>query len=189
MFQDNAAEFSAAVDSTDHPLYDRLLEALQRIHSDLFFEFSSNTEPRELIITADGKQELFTLVERIVSSAPPVPGWKIISLKPKIGFPTLTRWEEITIRIADVFFEPLERKGSNDLGLRFYVANLRVEDCDDAHNAILRAIDHGLGERVFAEAVKYTEIIPLSDNEIMDDLIPLVDLDKYIIWRSRGLSE
>lgn len=189
LFQKHAAEFSTAVDSADHPLYGLLLEALQQIHPDLYLEYSISTEPSELILTADGKRTLFPLVEQIVSSAPPVPDWRIIPLKPKIGFPTHTRWQGITIRIADVVFEPLEREGSEDLGLCLYISDLRPEDREDAHNAILQAIDHGLGEREFAEAVQYTEALPLPENASMDDFIPLLDLEKFITWRNGRFSK
>ena len=113
VFQEHEGEL-AAVSSADHPVYDRILDQLQQINPKLYFEFSSNTGELELIITADGNRSLFELVESIVAAAPKIPGWSVHALKPKLGFPITTRWEGITITIADTVFEPLERHGSQD---------------------------------------------------------------------------
>ncbi len=82
-------------------------------------------------------------------------------------------------------FEPLEREGSNDLGLRMYVPGLAAEHVDDAHNALLRALDHGLGEREFAEAVQYTEVLPLPKGASAEEYFPLTKLGDYVA-RSRA---
>ena len=87
------------------------------------------------------------------------------------------------VTIADGVFDPLERDGSDDLGLRMYVPGLADDSVDDAHNALLRALDHALGEREFAESVQFTEVVPLPDGVSANDFIPLADLEKYIEWR------
>ena len=182
MFQELSNEL-AAIPSADHPVYDSILERLQRIHPELYFEFSSGDESSELVLTAEGDQSLFALVDSIVAQAPEVPGWTIVSLKPKLGFPVSTRWEGTSVTIADVVFDPLEREGSDDLGLRMYVPGLADDSVDDAHNALLRALDHALGEREFAESVQFTEVARLPDGVSANDFIPLVDLEKYVEWR------
>jgi hypothetical protein len=177
------------INSADHLLYDELLEQLQKINSGLYFEFSLNPEGCELIITADGDRSLFSLVEYIVSAAPNISGWTIFSLKPKIGFPVTTRWENVNVAIKDVVFEPLEREGSGDLGLRIYVPGISGEETEDIHNAILRALDHGLGERKFADSIQYTEVLPLPPNFSCDDFIPITDIERYIAWRNNIINE
>jgi hypothetical protein len=122
-------------------------------------------------------------VYAIVAAAPEIPGWTILSLKPKLGFPVTARWEDLTITVANVVFNPLDIKGSDDFGLLIYVPGIRHSDTEKAHNALLRAIDHGLGERRFAQAVQYTEVHPLPDDASADDFIPLAHLEKYIEWR------
>lgn len=188
MFRKHASDLASA-DGPHDQVYDRLLAKLQEIAPGLYLEFSAEPRECELIITADGDRSLFPLVHTIVSEAPYIPGWKIIALKPKLGFPVTSQWEDVTIRIADVVFDPLERKGSNDLGLRIYVPGLRPEYAQDAHNAILRAVDHGLGERGFAEAVQYTEVLSLPAGASKDDFIPLVKLEQYIQWRKKKMKE
>jgi hypothetical protein len=188
VFQDHQAEF-VTISTADHPVYDLILAQLQQVNPGLFFEFSTQPQKAELIITADGKRSLFPLVERVVRDAPDIPGWSILALKPKLWFPVTASWEHVTIRIADVVFDPLQDPDSIDLGLRLFVPDLRPEDTQDAHNAILRALDHGLGEKDFADSVTYTEVRPLPDGASPEDHIPLVQLENYIAWRKRELKE
>jgi len=180
-FQRNAQALSQ-VDSADDPVYDDLLEKLQKIDGGLYFEFSVQPEQCELIITAEGDLDRFDCVEDIVSVAPAVEGWKVFALKPKLGFPETVMWEGFKTKIADVFFDPLD-SDEGELGLRLLVKGLKEEDVDDAHNGLLRAIDHGLGEREFAESIQHTEVAALEGPE--SDYIPLTDLENFIQWRKR----
>jgi hypothetical protein len=169
------------IDNADDPLYDELLEQLQRVDPGLFFEFAAGPGDCELIVTADGNRALFGLVDSVVSAAPKISGWKVFALKPKLGFPESVEWEGLNVKLADVFFEPLSQEGSHDLGLRLLIRGIRDADVENAHNALLRALDHGLGERKFTEAVQYTKAAPLDGPA--DEYIPLTDLEKYIQWR------
>jgi hypothetical protein len=180
-FQNNSEALSQ-IATADAPVYDELLKMLQQIDAGLYFEFSVQPEQCELVITADGDQNLFACVNDIVAAAPNVKGWKIFALKPKYGFPKTVEWEKFKIDIADIVFDPLD-SGEQKLGLRIFVPGLNQEDSDNAHNALLRAIDHGLGEREFAETIQYTEVVPLEGPS--SGYIPLNDLDQYIQWHKK----
>jgi len=177
------------ISSADHPVYDLILAELQKIHPELYFEFSSGPETSEFIITAEGDSSLFPLVDSIVDGAPEVRGWSILPLKPKLGFPVTATWESFTVPIADVSFDPLDREGSKALGLCIFVPGLTREHTEDAHNALLRALDHALGEREFAESVEHTEVLPMPDDASAEDYIPLTDLEDYINWRKKKQEE
>jgi hypothetical protein len=83
----------------------------------------------------------------------------------------------------------LEREDSEDLGLQIFVPGVPPEHVDDAHNALLRALDHALGERRFAESVQYTEVLPLPDDASPEDYIPLAELENYINRLERERAE
>lgn len=170
------------LNSVDDPVYDALLARLHKIDPNLFIEFSADPVARKLIITADGDQELFSTVDLIVAQAPQSTSCNIIALKPKLGFPSSASWEGLTIDIATISFDPLSPRGSSDLGIRIYVPDLAAENVDRAYDAILRALDHGLGERFFAENVQHIEVVAFPDHVPADEFIPLTDLEKYIHW-------
>ncbi len=160
LFQQCAVDL-AVCKSADSPVYDALLEKLQRIDPGLYLEFSAGPGACELIIRAEGNRALFSLVLEVVAAAPVIDGWTILALKPQLGCPKTTQWEGLTLLLADIVFDPLEEDGSSELGLRLFVPGLEEKDIDDAHNALLRALDHILGEERFAEAVRFTEVLPL----------------------------
>jgi hypothetical protein len=177
------ADALTRISTADDPVYDELLAQLQAIDAGLFFEFSAVPGSSELIITAEGDGSLFPLVDAVVAAAPRIDGWRFFALKPKLGFPESVVWEGYEVKIADVVFDPLSADESDDLGLRLLVPGLADGDIDKAHNGLLRAIDHGLGERAFAEAVQHTEVAPLE--EPADVYIALTDLESFIEWRRK----
>lgn len=166
--------------------YDALLSQLQAFNPGVFIELGVGGEENELTVTADGDSSLFPLVREIVEQAPSVEGWRLHALKPKRGFPDTVKWQTFELATSEVVFDPLERNGSRDLGLRIFVPGLKSEDTEDAHNAILRAIDAGLGEEKFAQTVTYTEVRPMPDGAAASDYIPLVDLERFIDWRKQN---
>jgi len=184
LFQQRAANLAAA-ESADCVQYDELLAALHEIDPGLYLEFSIGAEECELIVTADGDQARFPIAHEVVAAAPAVDGWTFRCLKPKVGLPKVVQWENLTLSTATIVFDPLEREGSDDLGLRIFVPGIESRQIDDAHNAVLRAMDHILGEKRFAESVQHTEVQPLPPGADTKDLIPLADLDSFIEWRAR----
>jgi hypothetical protein len=176
----------AQIESADDPVYDELLEQLQQIDEGLFFEFSAEPGDCELIITAEGDSDLFDLVDSIVDAAPPTDGWTFIALKPKLGFPETVQWDGYTVNVAEVRFESLSDPETGEFGLRLLVPGLTDEHAEDAHNALLRALDHALGERAFAETIQFTDVSPLETAKGKN--IPLKDLKQFIEWRKQQLG-
>jgi len=166
--------------SSDDPLYDALLAKLQRVHPDLYIEFCTTPGENELILTAEGKMELFELVEEVVAQAPEISGWRIFALKPKLGFPQTTRWEGHEVRIADVMVVPVRHRETGRVGLHLYVEGATPKNEYDIHSALLRAIDHGLGERCFAERVQATWVHPIKELPKGVSSFPLMQLDEYV---------
>ena len=163
LFRQRHAELAAA-SSADEPPYDELLEQLQRVHSELYLEFSRDAQSCELIVTADGKQSLFSIARAVAAAAPPIPGWTIHALKPKLGFPQTVQWQGYTLDVASVVVQPLERSDSQKLDLRLFIPGLKTQDAEAAHSAVLRALDSGLGEEAFAETVGGTVLQRLPEN-------------------------
>ena len=168
------------IESADDPAYDVVLQALQQIDDGLYFEFCSTPGTNELIVTAEGKKELFPLVEEIVREAPHIDDWQVFALKPKRGFPVTTRWEQTKLLIGDVVVLPVFRE-TGEMALRLYIPGLSEKNQEDIHNALLRVLDSGLGERRFAECIEATWVYPLSDAP--SQAFPLSDLDDYLDCR------
>jgi hypothetical protein len=178
-FEDLAPRL-ADIQSADDPTYDALLAKLHSIHSGLFLEFSVNG-PHELVVTAEGDRDLFPLAHSIVGLAPRVPGWTFRALKPKNADPKTASWNNLVVEISSVYFEALETP-SSEIGLRLFVAGISESHTEDAHNALLRALDHALGEERFANVVRFTEVCVLTPDQDREQLTPLSDIDEFIVW-------
>ena len=174
----------ARVKSADDPVYNELLDKLQEIEPGLSIEFSASQPECELIITADGDRELFAAARAAVAQAPRIECWTVHALKPRLGVPVTAAWEGVKVRIDEVAFEPLQADDS-DQGLRMYVPGLQPADVDAVHNALLRALDHALGEERFALGVQFTEVLPMPANFDPNVHIPLRDLEQFMDWRER----
>lgn len=177
----------AKIESAEDPVYDEVLAKLQAIHEGLFFEFSTRGGKAELVITAEGEKALFGLVDEIVGAAPEITGWSYVALKPKVGLARSITWEGHTIDVSEVVFEPLEESKSGDFGIRLLVPDLAKDKHESAHDGLLRVLDHALGERRFAEEIKFTEVDALDADA--DDYIPLSALDRFIDWRKEKKSK
>jgi len=182
LFTRTAADVARAPSRDGAPVR-RLLEALHAIDRGLFLEVGGAPGASELVITADGKAWRFPLARAVAAAAPRVHGWSIRALRPKRGFPASTRWGHVTLRTTEIVFDPLERPGTPALGLRILVPGIEEVDIDDAHVAILRALDHGLGEEKLAIEVAHTEVRPLPADVPAADYIPLTELEMFIQWR------
>ena len=66
-------------------LQEELLSQLHAFDTRLYFQLCTNTDPHELIITADGNAGVFPVADKLVDAAPTLPNWKFISLKPAIS--------------------------------------------------------------------------------------------------------
>jgi len=75
------------------PVLDELLQGLQGIDSNLFFEICTDSNPHELVVRAEGRRELFPLVDAVVAAAPRLEGWVFTALKPAMGFGFQTSYE------------------------------------------------------------------------------------------------
>ena len=154
--------------------------------ADAIASFSLGGPTCELIITAEGARSLFAVARSVVESAPPIPGWTIRALRPQIGFPKSVRWGNYTLDVGTVVFRPLDRSDGRGLDLDIFIPDLTPGDTEDAHNAVLRAMDSGLGEERLAEAVQGTVVRPLLKGIDQEDLIPLIDLDTIVERRRRS---
>src|SRR5690349_9585027 len=72
-----------AVKTGREPVTEQLSQHLESIAPGLVFELGVGREEFELIISADGKKDLFPVVKRLVSAAPQLPGTKVIAFRPR----------------------------------------------------------------------------------------------------------
>jgi hypothetical protein len=104
---------------------DVIFPRLIRLDERLGLEVSdAHSGKREIIFTANGHQDLFSLVRRLVQRAPEMEAWKLTALKPAQGFAFDFSKDGSHICPADWLFFPL-RGSDGTLGLRIFIPEAR----------------------------------------------------------------
>jgi len=78
------------MDGPDAPIFPEIGRHIKQIDQALVFEIGMAPQgKKEFAVSADCKEELFPLVEKIVAAAPEVKGWKIVAFRQKTPPETL----------------------------------------------------------------------------------------------------
>ena len=189
-FQEHRPDFDKLTDTAD-PFWDIAVGELKRLNEHLWFELSKpDGEAREFIITAEGHEGAFPIVDKIVARTPNVLGWQFIALKLPMGFDFKTNYEGISFDPRSMWFLPLTNASHpRDFGLRVGVPNFTPRIKRQSESAILVILDTALGERVAAQEIGFVELCALPDRPATAGYIQLRELPKYIEWRKRNLSK
>jgi len=190
-FKENEAQFFFLnqIDSEieKEKLLDELLKQLHSFCDQLFFEVGGfPNEKQDLIITADGNTEYFDKVESLVKQAPLLDYWNIIAFKPAIENNTI-EYKGIQLNSKTIFFDPLENRTSEKIGLRLYIDNYNPNNKTAFLTATYLLLDNILGEKSNAQDIGYVDIDKLSSTAQREELIELNKLPRYIQWKkSKG---
>src|SRR5687768_16865412 len=136
----------ARLSGTSDPFWDEILAQLKKIDERLWFEMSRGEDEREFIITVERHTDAFPLLDNIVARAPALSGWKMIALKPAMGFAFVTTYEGIRFDPRTMWFLPLESASRpQDFGMRVGVPNFKEEIERPASNAVEVILDTAIG--------------------------------------------
>lgn len=176
-----------AMQNADEPFWDSVQAELHRVDEGLWFEMSGEmNQQREFVITAEGNEELFPLVDELVAAAPPLPGWVFVALMPALGFEFVTEYEGVRYDGSRMWFLPLiSEQEPEGLGLRIGIPGLSKEHRERGRFIAWMVLRTALGERRAAEAVQYLEVVTLPEQPEEEGYIELPELEAYIAWRKR----
>jgi hypothetical protein len=164
-------------------LIDQAYEKVRNINEGLAIEIGGDAEhmPMELIISAEGKKELFPLVEKVIAQAPQVAGWKFIALKPAMGFDFDHETEGKHLDPRKLWFQARSPKAAPDmLGLIIFIPGYDEADKTTTVNSLFKILDTALGERLIGEMIYYIDVSRLPADPEKEGYIKLVESAQYI---------
>ena len=166
--------------STHSPLLDLLLAKLSEVKRGLYCDLGIAHNPKILTITACGNNSLFETVDKIVSLAPPLSGWKFEALLPARGFDFTTTILGCKIKANELWF--LAKKTSENQGSPKLKISLPqgISPSKEAANAVLMILDMGLGERETASAFSHVEIVAYMESPEEKGFNPIVKLPELL---------
>ena len=177
-----------SLDSTDHPLWDEVVERLKTIHDSLWFEISNENDhgTREFVFTAEGDIDAFPFADHLISTAPTLAGWKFASLKPAMGFEFQTYYEGIDFDPREMWFLPLENDSAPDsLGIQVGVKGYDSKHEREMQNAVMVILDTAIGERSTALDIDHIGVGMLPNDPDGEGYIHLPELPDYIAFWKR----
>ena len=164
-------------------MIDQAYEQIRRVDQGLAIEIGGDPKkgPTELIISAQGKKELFSLVDQVIARAPKVEGWLFIALKPAMGFELEYEYDGKKLDPRKLWFQARTPKDAPGmLGLEVFIPGYSEVDKTETVEAVFRILDSAMGERLTAEMIRYVDVSKLPDNPEKEGYIKFVELPDFI---------
>ncbi len=125
-------------------IFKNISQRLAIINKDLTFLFSPTVEgKRRFIISANGIKSAFKFVYKLVDSAPYLPKWEVVALKPRIGISKPIKMGDFILYPENVFFT--HEKFIDYVDLDFYIKSYDKNN-KKYHTALFCLLDNALGE-------------------------------------------
>ena len=186
-FAGNEKRFRNVETPEKEALLDELKEHLCMFNDSLWFEIGGHPDgPSELIISAQGRSELFPKVRELVEAAPTLEGWSFIAFKPAHGFDFVTRYKGLTLSPKASWFMPLEsHKDAEALGLRVAYAHFDKSKEKTYLAATYVVLEAGLGELEVAEKIQHVEVCAAPSAPESAGYILLHELPQFLRRRDK----
>lgn len=140
------------------PIFNKLSSAMNKVHPDLTFEFSSVLEngTREFVISAGGIKNAFSAVESLYDSAPQLQKWEFIKFRPRRNPMNDVNFGNKTIAANDVYYKMF--KDDEKIGLLVFIDAYNKEEENTYANIGYLFLDEALGEYDVEMKVGFIEI-------------------------------
>ena len=175
-FQKNEERVFTFERDRDH-VFDDLAAALQKVHSDLTFEFGpvGSAGRREFVISAAGIQSAFPAVETLCSSAPELKKWIIVKFRPRRSPINDLELAGKKIRASDVRCLLFRDEKPGKVGVMVFLNGYREGQRSAFAQYGYLFLDEALGE-YDVETRLGAIVFQGSDSKYFADAHPLADL-------------
>jgi len=178
-------------DQIDQNFFSKLSPKIDALRKELYFLTGMYSDDiAELVITPDGVVKNIAFVEALIGSAPTLPNWKFTALKPAIE--DMEKFK-ITIYgfsfdINDMYFYPIEHKyRPDDVDIVIVHPNYTEEDKANIAHGVEIFLDNYIGE--LNSIITIDNLNVTSSDQAAGELIPLIKLKDYLIWREKEFVE
>ena len=183
------ASRAALAGEEDAPaLLAELQRALDALAPGALAELEVAPAGRTLIVSAGGRGELVAAVEALVACAPPIDGWRVVALRPRLAARDL-RLATGSLEVAgdDVWFLAFEERGRLAVRLFFGGARCLELACEGIEGLV---VEHVLGERATIDHVLVLPAGTVEDASARPPLAPLRELaERFDRWRALRRAE
>lgn len=155
-FTDHAATLRS--DGDLRKTMETISDEIEKSHPGVFAEIGADGDNRTLVLSADGKRDLFPIVAKLYASRPTVAGWTIVAFRQRDEHPTTIELGDKKIDPATVKFVATEAAGKLDLEV-FLPGFTTTDDMGQIAFVIL---DHVVGEYDMETKIAGIDFAPLD---------------------------
>jgi len=136
-----------------------------------------------MTVSADGNEDLFSLVKNIIAKAPVIKGWQFIAFRQRMDPEQV---KEMKLKAQNHELDPGQMKffpiiSGDTLDLIIYAKGITTENYNQVAYGALLLLDNILGEYDCATKVRSYDFHDMpATKEELEDLLPLLNLAAYV---------
>lgn len=174
-FQKTAPELHADTDLRH--VMERISAELAKIDKGVFAEIGGDAKTRLLVISVDGKKDLFPKVQAIQAAAPKVDGWKIVAFRQRSAPGEMAKFQLGGKTLDPAQIKLVAKANGDKLDIDVYMPSFTTHD-EMAQIGFI-VLDHTVGEYDMETRIGGIEFLPLEKAPAgarpMADLPAIVD--------------
>jgi len=156
-FRDHAAELRAVKD-LEKTMGTVSLE-IAKVNPDVFGEIGAQGDDRLLVLSADGRSELFGIVQAMFAARPTVPGWKIVAFRQRDpGMQIAMGKTQLDAQVIKFTAKPGD---GGKLDVQVFVPGAAT--VDEMRQVGFVVMDHTVGEFDMGTKVGNVDFAPIKD--------------------------
>jgi len=178
-------------DHIDQNFFSKLSPKIDALRKELYFLTGMYSDDiAELVITPDGVVKNIAFVEALIDAAPSLPNWKFTALKPAIE--DMEKFKismyGFSFDINEMHFYPIEHiYRPDDVDIVITHPEYTEENKANIAHGVEIFLDNYIGE--LNSIITIDNLNVTSSKQATGELIPLIKLKDYLIWREKEFVE
>jgi hypothetical protein len=179
----NELEYRRIFDDRETDLIDDILNKLIEIQKGLAVEFEKSNDIYVMIISADGVEEYFDIVQKIINKAPLIKSWKFIAFRQPYEKERLQKFvltvNGYSLDPKQIMFLPIVEE--EKLYIQIFSPDINEETKNKIGYGCLMLLDNIIGEYACVKKVDGYEYYNITEaNEFENELKPLTEIAAYL---------
>lgn len=159
----------------DRAALDKLSDLLRAVQEGLAVEFTMEAgRAVEIVISADGRRELFSSVIDVVSAAPSLEGWRVSAFRQPGRIDASISFNGAKLGADDIWFRAEPRPSG--LALVLHVRGMTAANHQQLGGAVILLLDNALGEHAVVTSIASVDFAALPADPAAAGLKPFREL-------------
>lgn len=166
-------------DGSSRSIHDKLQQKLELIHPHIEIEFQLNQEVHpQVIFTANGFEEAFPAISRLLNFAPNLDPWQIVPFRQRSDYSDGVEFEGLVLKPQTVHFH-YEKLNNGRVNLDLYCENTEDHPLELVESLAIKLLELAIGEFDLVHRVEELYFHKISDPH-SPHLLPFHEIGEVI---------